>query len=383
MKRILVEGWRGIFHSFAMVNQYQLLELVRRPDLELRVRDLAYLNPSWANGINDPGFPQDSRSVLAGMALDDGGPIDVAYRIAYPFRRSEARSARAVTFMVTEIGLAGHDFVPGHDRVDTFCSRDDLVVTPSAWSKAMLIEYGFPDEKVRVVPHGVDSNLFHPLSADEHRRVRAGLGLAGEDFVFLNIGSLTSNKGLPLLVDAFTQIRLHYPNARLILKDSAGLFGLGVDAFLKDYAARFGDLPVEVSESIYQAPSAMSLAEMRLLYGAADCYVSPYRAEGFNLPVIESIVCGTPAIVTAGGPTDDFCCVGTALRIPSDRVPNSAYDSPVPGFHLEPNFDNLLEDMERAITGSAFSFEAFEAGRQRIISDYSWKAASEALATLL
>jgi glycosyltransferase involved in cell wall biosynthesis len=42
------------------------------------------------------------------------------------------------------------------------------------------------------------------------------------------------------------------------------------------------------------------------LYNAADCYLSPYLAEGFNLPALESIACGTPVIVSKGGPTDDF-----------------------------------------------------------------------------
>ena len=39
---------------------------------------------------------------------------------------------------------------------------------------------------------------------------------------------------------------------------------------------------------------------------AADVYVSPYHAEGFNLPVLEAVACGIPVVVSAGGSTEDF-----------------------------------------------------------------------------
>ena len=45
---------------------------------------------------------------------------------------------------------------------------------------------------------------------------------------------------------------------------------------------------------------------MRILYNACDCYLSPYIAEGFNMPVMEAAACGLPVIVSKGGATDDF-----------------------------------------------------------------------------
>jgi hypothetical protein len=59
--------------------------------------------------------------------------------------------------------------------------------------------------------------------------------------------------------------------------------------------------------------------------------VSSYRADGFNLPVIKSIACGTPVIVTDGRPTDDF---RTACFIRSKWVDNSARNISRIGYHL-------------------------------------------------
>ena len=43
-----------------------------------------------------------------------------------------------------------------------------------------------------------------------------------------------------------------------------------------------------------------------VLYNIADLYVSPYRAEGFNMPVLEAMSVGLPIVVSGGGSTDDF-----------------------------------------------------------------------------
>ena len=61
----------------------------------------------------------------------------------------------------------------------------------------------------------------------------------------------------------------------------------------------------------------MPFNRMVSLYHASDCYLSPYLAEGFNMPALEAAACGLPLICTAGGPTDDFVTDAFAHRIRS------------------------------------------------------------------
>lgn len=386
MKRILIEGWRGIHQSLAMVNQYQLAELLTLDGLSLYHRDLPYPFPAWSHAECTSGFPSEIANAIMAIPSPGEEEFDAVYRIGFPIERSSAQTKKVVSFIVSEFGLRDFQFAATSREVAHFCRGDDLIVTPSNWSSMKLTEYGFPADRIRVIPHGVNSDIFNPLSEHERQSIRRDLELSPEDFVFLNLGSLTQEKGIDLLIQAFSEVRWHHANARLLLKDTRGLYGLSLEDFLAKYVDFFGPLAPEVAESIFQVPPSLSLSEMRLLYGAADAYISPYRAEGFNLPVIEAITCGTPVIVTKGGSTDDFCDASTALMIQSDRVANADRDyfdgQRVPGYHLEPNVDSIVEQMERALTEPMAATESFVNGRLQLVERFSWKSAAKQLAAI-
>lgn len=64
MKKLLIEGWRGINQSFAMVNQYQLLELARDPTLQLSHDDLPFFSGKWNTQDNNPMFPPEMDAAI-------------------------------------------------------------------------------------------------------------------------------------------------------------------------------------------------------------------------------------------------------------------------------------------------------------------------------
>ena len=58
--------------------------------------------------------------------------------------------------------------------------------------------------------------------------------------------------------------------------------------------------------------------ELAGLYAACDCLVSPYRGEGFGLPIAEAMACGLPVVVTGKGAALDYCDESRAYLVPAE-----------------------------------------------------------------
>ena len=350
-KRLLVEGWRGVSHSFAMVNQHQLLALQRLGGLLLHHRDLPFFMPHWNKLDTGAGFAPAQTAFIEGLPPLPTAAADTVYRICAPLQPPDRQARRTVTFAVTEFGLTDRSFVDATLPLAAYTDGGNLVVTPSRWSRDRLIDRGFAEPGVRVVRHGVDRDLYRPLDAAERQDNRRAIGFADDETVFLNVGLPAWNKGIDLLVNAFAVVHRSQPRCRLVLKDAQKLYGLGAEQVLRDLAAQQpGLITSDVIAAISVVGGNMSLAELRLLFGVADCYVSPYRAEGFNLPVLEALACGTPVIVSSGGATDDFCDGPAVFKVPSVFKRSPIRDHPGACL-VEPHLASLVELMAAAARG--------------------------------
>ncbi len=385
VKTLLIEGWRGINHSYAMVNQYTLCELCKYKDIVLLHRDLPFHFEHWSTVDNNPHFPPAMARVIDGVAAAaPDQPVDTVLRILFPFRRSAAKATRILTYMTGEFGLRATSFAPDHGFVANFIDGDNAIVVPSRWSRMKLVEYGFPADKIHLVPCGVSTDIFSPMTADERAQARRDLGFSPDEFVFLNLGAMSSNKGIDLLIPAFAAIRQRHKHVRLLLKDDRRLYGIsGLEVVRTVLTEHPGVATPDLIGAIRFLSTTFPLAEMRRLYGLADTYVSPYRAEGFNLPVIEALGCGTPAIVTAGGSTDDFCEPRTSWMIPARHVDNASKGIKGTGFHLEPDLDALIMAMDDAVRNPRSTTPSFAAGREQLLRDFAWSTGVARLTALL
>ena len=88
-KSLRLEGWRGVNHSFALVNQHQILHLARLPGLHLSHRDMPWAFEHWNAQRNSAGFSPEEAAVIDGLPPPDNTPPDAIYRICAPFRPPE------------------------------------------------------------------------------------------------------------------------------------------------------------------------------------------------------------------------------------------------------------------------------------------------------
>jgi glycosyltransferase involved in cell wall biosynthesis len=374
---VLIEGWRGINHSYALVNQFQLLALMRRPEVRLFHRDLPFYDPNWNPALNASGLRPGDAAKIAALSAPPGD-VDIVYRIAFPFRHYGADSRRIFCFGTCESQrLEPFGIYRGEECRRTYANDAVEIVTPSRWSAQGFLKAGFRPEAVHVVPHGIEPSYFYPLSGEERAAIRADLGLPPDAFVFLNAGAMTGNKGIDTLILAFAEIRRRYPQAMLLLKDQRNLYSRssaqGVIAGLRNSVPE--RLDSTVLHAIKTNGANFALADLRLLYGACDAYVSPYRAEGFNLTPLEAAACGIPIAVTKGGSTDDYADPLFALDVAARTVTADG------GTALEPELDSLIAVMEAMIERRTPQIDMKE-GAAWIAEHFTWDRAAAMLTDL-
>ena len=381
-RSLLVQGWTGINHSYAMVNQYQLIELVKDSSLNLFTQEMSLFDQRWSKEKNGSGFSDTEMSLLANIRPYAGDAVDAIYRIHTP-NTLENSPAKVITFLVTEFGLDKKNFTEAAS-IETYVDNGNLIATPSNWSRDRIIDFGFNADSVFVVPHGVDPNKFFALGESGRLAARSALDYTNDDVIFLNVGAPIWNKGMDLVIQAFFAARKTNKNIRLLIKDQQALYGLSAIGMIKTLLSEGKiELDNDSVESIRVLPQTLSIEQLRSLYNVADYYLSPYRAEGFNLPVIEAIACGTKVIVTEGGATDDFCDANTSIKIPSRLRTNELISGTRVGAYLDPDLEALTQIMLTCMPKKSGFDTGMAFGRADLLEQFSWKRASRLILSLM
>jgi glycosyltransferase involved in cell wall biosynthesis len=367
MRSLIVEGWRGISQSYAMVNQYQLREL-RKHGLDLFHVDAPYYAAHWNEARSGHGFPESIYQEMARIAPAPEGFIsDVYYRISVPYRFTACNAKKLYVFGTSEFqNLIG--YVDENRLQDGLDNRDLTIVTPSRWSAQGFYRAGFDESRVLVIPHGVDPEIFKPISKDSRREFRQAINIDDAEFMILSVGAMTPNKGIKALIIAYALLREKHRHVRLVLKSHPGLYDVSTRDLVSQLKLEQPRLVNDaVDASIVHLAQPVTLAQLRGLYGAADCYASPYLAEGFNLPPLEAAACGTPIVVTRGGATDDYVDESFALKIDGTKMSDGT------NFWIEPNLDSLVYQLTVLIENRRSSIVK-EKAIEFIGRGFSWHA---------
>ena len=175
-----------------------------------------------------------------------------------------------------------------------FVRRADAIIAVSQCTKDDLIRhYAVPLEKITVIYEGVDAR-FQPITdPDTLARVRNRYGLP-ERFI-LYVGTIEPRKNLTTLLEAYAALtsrvsNLQYPisNIHLVI---AGRKGWLYEGFFR----RLRELGLE-REVVF--PGFVPDEDLPALYSAAELFVFPSLYEGFGLPPLEAMACGTPVITS-------------------------------------------------------------------------------------
>jgi glycosyltransferase involved in cell wall biosynthesis len=145
-----------------------------------------------------------------------------------------------------------------------------------------------PEEKVSVIPNGVDRCKFSPAPKEEARR---RLKLPGKKII-LSAGHLTPNKGFDYLIRALKILRTDFDRKDIYLVI------VGEGEFRKELEKNVSFL--NFGEHVRLA-GAIPHQEMRDWYSAADLFCLASGQEGWPNVILESLACGTPVVASSAG----------------------------------------------------------------------------------
>lgn len=250
-------------------------------------------------------------------------------------------------------------------------NRMDEVWVPSAANRDSFLECGLR-RPIQVMPLGVDTDYFHPGA-------RGFPNPAGE-FVFLANFEWSERKAPGLLLRAFNHtFGVHEP-VHLVVKT----FNLDAGISLKQEIKELG-LRESGGRVSFLLNREFPHYQMAALYRSADCFLAASRGEGWNMPLMEAMACGLPAIATDWGAHREFVHSGIAypLRI-RGLVPARARSPYYEGFawadpdpeHLRHLLRHVFEHRDEA---AALGRRAAAEMAQR----WTWRHAATRIATRL
>ena len=239
-----------------------------------------------------------------------------------------------------------------------YCQRADVILTVSEFSRQEIHHYlGIPLEKIHVVYNGVDPKQYHPdYSEDRIQEVKAKYNIPGAYILYL--GTLEPRKNIETLIRAYQRLLTAGPSR----------FGQNHSVFPKlVLAGKKGWL----YDSIFQLVKEFHLENQVIFTGYVDesdaapllcgarMFVFPSLYEGFGIPPLEAMACGTPVIVSDCASLPEV--VGDAgLLVPPTDI------------------EKLAESMNRLLKDDQLHTALREAGLKRA-GQFTWKASAKKL----
>ena len=315
MMKILIEGWICYPHSYALVNVYQIVSLMKTNLVKIYFHKQPGYKDEWPvfTDLTDLMLTREEQNLLDSMERWDPSEnikVDLIYRICYPLDQSLTDIPTIVFYTAEFQKMYDHFFVRG--TVSDFVSKCEngklIPITPSRWSANALLR-----KKIEsiIIPHGIDNTKFFVHKSDVNLETRKKYNIPEDAFVFLNVSAMTGNKNITGIIKAFYHLSFLKDNVYLILKGIGNLYACeqNINQVIKQLiitSVISKNHWKSISHRLIYLDDFYGYEDFCKLYNIADCYISPYIAEGFNIPVLEALACGIPLIVSKGGSTDDF-----------------------------------------------------------------------------
>ena len=299
---------------------------------------LAFSLRAWdhlRHRVDEFDLVQDNQSLGYGLLAIERSGLPVLGTVHHPItidRRIEMEHAETAYRRMTK--ARWYAFTKMQTRVAKRLRRI-ITVSQNSYADICRTHQVSPD-RLHVVPVGVDPELFRPIAGIE-RNPNQIISTASADVAM---------KGQRYLLEALAKLRTEYPDLRLVL---IGRLKEGSAAQRTIEQLGLWDAVEFVSD----------VTDQRIveLYNESAAAVVPSLYEGFSLPAIEAMATGCPLVATTGG-----------------AIPEVTGRDGETCIAVEPgDSEALAAGIRRALDDSAGAARIGAAGRERVISRWSWR----------
>jgi glycogen synthase len=239
--------------------------------------------------------------LAAGVELGDQEEFDVVHghdwlvAVAGDHLAKRFRAPLAITIHATEYGrhqgwVDKHPQSHIHSVENWMANRADQVITCSAYMRDHVSDiYSIEEERVAVIPNGIDPADLRTLDEDERASLRARFAEPHEKLVLL-IGRLVYEKGFQIALEAMPRVIEDVGNVRFLVAGSGTH-----EQQLREQATKLG------LDSHGTFLGWIGDDVLHSLYRIADLTVVPSIYEPFGLVALEAMACGCPCLVADTG----------------------------------------------------------------------------------
>jgi glycosyltransferase involved in cell wall biosynthesis len=230
------------------------------------------------------------------------------------------------------------------------------IVAVSEYTSRCVQEYlGVPFDRISVIANGVGEE-FGVIPDFEKTLVgqsfRHELRLAGDVRIVLYVGSEHRRKNVITALRAFAYVRAQGIHVRFLKVGEPGIL-LGRDEIMRE----IDNLGIRDDVTFLGHVTEERLCE---LYNLADVFIYPSRMEGFGLPPLQAMACGTPVVASDATALPEVVGDAALLRSPDD-------------------VDGFGKDLQRVLEDDALAADLTRRGIERV-KLFSWEKAAKSLA---
>lgn len=232
-----------------------------------------------------------------------------------------------------------------------YCNRAEVILTVSEFSRQEIHHYlGIPLEKIQVVYNGVDMEQYHPDYSEE--QIHASMARYQIDgHYILYMGTLEPRKNIETLIKAYRIFKEAHegPIPKLVLAGKKGWLYDSIFHMVRELGLENQVIFTGYIETEDTAP----------LFCGAEMFIFPSLYEGFGIPPLEAMACGTPVITSDCSSLPEVVGDAGLMAPPMDA-------------------EALAEKMEMLVKDHELCVRLKQAGLERA-KQFTWEASAEKL----